>query len=382
MTSQNDSYFYSNQTTYDDPFTSKPSVTEPNMNFRKNKRPFEDVVKESFTSILCLVGSLIIFCLLSELFFREFFPFGSFYFSATSLAAIIFVAALFGYLVVFIVKNIKKAVASSDVVDNFNPLSFLGFQLAVFVAAKLSYLFAVPNKILFIIVLAAICAFMIVLFKKMHDLDKKFFTAGIILLFATITFFLTMRVFLVTELRNGNEIHTECFCFQSKSVDHFDKSAHAVQSDLFVEDYSTGEFYGSSIIRESLLKSKTELGEFFLNEIRNLQKVRPDDTVSVDIAELMKETIEPSFQKYDDEFFRTHSIMILESGYFCTADNMEADAVYTKASDRSLNIHVNIHLYDGMTDNNGNCIILVELPKKYESIFEYDYFFVKQDTHK
>lgn len=374
----NNFYDQNNSTAYADPFSGKTISEEPDLTFRKGKRPFEEVMKESFLSIFSVIGSVILFCLFLEMFFREFFPHGSFYFSITSLSAMIIILGIFLYFGAFLVKNIIRAVKTTDTVDNFNSLVFLGAQLMIFGIAKLTYLGTTPSKILFAVLMAGVILAAVFGIKKLHEDDKRFFQIGLIVLIVVLGFFLTFRVFSVTALYNGKDIQTETFCFQSKSTNNFEQSAHAVQSDLFKSDDFEYD-YGIGIIRNRLVSTKEELDSFFTDELHSLTAARPDETRNHAILQLMKDTIQPNFKKYDEAFFETHSIAVFEMGYFNNPKNVEVDAIYTKASDHSLNVHVNTYLSSGTNDNDGNCIIVMAVPKAYEYMFRYDYLFFQEN---
>ena len=381
---ENNPFFSDYQTDTDeylDPFNDKPKHTYDEVVISKPKReiPFETVIKRDFLSIGAILLITVVFINIIRTLWYEFITLGSHDLDLLPMITFIMIAGCSGFYLYYIIRAIKEVVRKKENINIKNSLITGGFALISQVIILLTNISMIPNRILFIAFLAALTVILIVMFIKLDRKDRSVTRVFLSIIFLVTVYLVAMKVVLIRVYQKDADYHAECYCIQAKSVDNFNKSTHAMQSDLMGNTNENEMYYSSSACpADAVFESKEEIDSYFEKSRETIRSNGEDNPVVMQINEEIQSFLEPALSKFDNEFFKDNVLIIKSYSYYENIDNVEFNSLFTRPSSHSVNFYTRIHSTDDPArtgyisyDNDGICFMLISLPKKYDYLLSY-----------
>ena len=329
--------------------------------------PFEKRIKRIFALIGLFTAFVILYLYLLANVYLEFVPGAFLSFEGYTLISTAIALLYFIYLVVFIIKGIKKN-------DSMNLKSLILRVIQTALLSLLVYLVyqMVLPRVIFCASFAALSILSAVILSIIADKEEKkniiFFMIIITLLFGA---FISAKVFLTNILYPGQDFEQRLVLIQSKEpTKNISKSVKYITVPELKpenEDPQTIGYFTDDSVFSNTTDRNTFISEL-RDSIKNDKEINEKQKLAFDEA---ADFLEKQFSSYDDDFFKDHCLL-LKTGYFWDpiVDSSIRNIVREWARNR-LYIYYDT-TYDPQARDyiEGYCFYLISLPKDKRAILD------------
>ncbi len=359
-----------------DPFdySAQRNKKRPKRPDKEEKEPFEIIVREKVLSILGFFALGFFFFLLMGEMFRIYLA-GGFpdIFSIVRLGVLVSFAVFFA---VYMIKLAFQSIKTNKPIPLINLFSDVGFTLALLLFTQATSYSEPPNKIIFGIISAVVIAgFIVILIKSEKELFALLviYLSGLMVLFGGV---MLSRVFLIKEYYEGDAYKAHVYCIQSEPADKMSEQCHPVYyPDLDCYD-NNSMFYATEVsFPYSVLSSEEDVKNFFVNDRKRIAKSYGNDKKAIDTYSEFLKIIKPELEKYNNDFFKENSIVLISSTFYEEVSNITIDFVFEKYSNNSLTFHYTQEDVNSVTENVGTVMAVLEIKKDMEPVFRNENIF-------
>lgn len=356
-----------------DPFNEIPQKNKPARQ-QKGLEPFEKTVIHSLLQIGEIILMSLLFAVIVRAVFFEILADSLFIITPVNVITDIMLTGSIIFYIIFITGTIKRAKKQDKNLNIRNLTMITSYTAAAAGIISASYMDNVPHKLIFALLLAAAVIGLIFIIRFFEREEKIISFAYLAIITVILIFFLTMRVFAAGDIYNEKDFQSELFCLQSHSVDNIDKSVHSEQLDLMEKTNEYMMYYFSdSAYPDHVFHDKQDVKDFFEQHRSRLHKEYKDQPEVIEMEKHMYELISPSFEKFDDEYFKNNDAVIISFINYNDISNIELDHIFYRPSQDTINFHTNVRYSDtDNMENTGIIFAVISVPKQYGSYFNTD----------